>query len=239
MCLFPWQPLLRKHSFIISKPLLAAALRNEPRIWCVSQSLSVSPSQQRPRHKANKTSSGCVIYFFFSLNAQSESSCWHSLPWVLSPLTCKFALCLFVCWTQGALPPLWVQQPQAGWVSWGRADHGLLCVLQRSPRSAARTAMSSSSPSWTCGATRSTAAAPWGPCTRASVTRSSRKASEMDRSTSARTVRGCSPTNTGTHRHPDPPLASPLRPGQRGMMGKTEGINLSFLHGNLSFLRRV
>lgn len=177
--------------------------------------------------------------FFFSLNAQSESSCWHSLPWVLSPLTCEFALCLFVCWTQGALPPFWIQQPQAGWVSWGRADHGLLCVLQRSPRSAARTAMSSSSPSWTCGATRSTAAAPWGPCTRASVTRSSRKASEMDRSTSARTVRGCSPTNTGTHRHPDPPLASPLCPGQRGMMGETEGINLSFLHGNLSFLRRV
>ena len=65
------------------------------------------------------------------------------------------------------------------------------------------------SQSSTCGDTRSTPATLSAPCTRPSTTRSSKKVLEMDRSMSAKTVRGCSPINTGTRKLPDPPLACP------------------------------
>lgn len=89
----------------------------------------------------------------------------------------------------------------------------LSSFLQRSPRSAVTCVMSSSSPSWTCGVTRSTHAARWGPrSTRAWARSSSRRAwaarAATGRPTSARTASGCSRTSTGAA----PPLRLLLFP---------------------------
>lgn len=97
--------------------------------------------------------------------------------------------------------------------AWGRSRAArpppTLSPSQRTPRSAATRVTNSSRPSWTCGATRSTRAARWGPCsTRAWPTSSSPRAwaagTPTGRPTSARTASGCSPPSTG---------AAPPRPG--------------------------
>lgn len=91
----------------------------------------------------------------------------------------------------------------------------LLSPQQRSPRSAVTPVTSSSSPSRTCGDTRSTRVAPWGPRSmRAWVTGSSRRGSAAgaaaSRPTSARTVSGCSPPSTGAAPALPHPLPRPL-----------------------------
>lgn len=95
---FPWQPLLRKSSFVFSKPLIAnkGDAPNSPSIPWVPHCLSVSTSWQRPGHKDDPISPGRVIYFFL-LMLKAKAGCWHSLPWFLSPVTHKFPLCDFVC----------------------------------------------------------------------------------------------------------------------------------------------
>lgn len=95
-----------------------------------------------------------------------------------------------------------------------------LSLLQRSPRSAVTYVTSSSSPSWTCGATRSTRAVPWGPpCTRAWARSSSPRAwaAATGRPTSARTVSACSPASTGAA--PPPACRGQQGGGLRGPAG--------------------
>ena len=67
-------------------------------------------------------------------------------------------------WGRPTVPPHPLKPPGLGGpgVGPGRLPMPVLSPLQRSPHSAATRVTSSSHPSWTCGATRSTRAAQWG-----------------------------------------------------------------------------
>lgn len=156
----------------------------------------------------------------------------NSLWWTLGSLWVPGAASLSTgreqegCWSLGGRPagslhPL--QPPGLGGPGVGpeRLPTLVLSPLQRSPRSAATRVTSSSHPSWTCDATRSTRAAQWGPhYMRASLRSSSLRAwavaAVTGRPTSARTASGCSPPSTGAA---PPPPASLTPQGHHGQLG--------------------